>query len=218
MENIRDNIDLFKQIMDMLEKQFGKNCEIVLHDFTLGYDRSIVDIRNGHVTNRQIGGCATNLGLEIMSGAVEGGSRYNYITYTQDGKIMRSSSMHMYNSKGELFGSLCINLDITQSVRYENYLKEYNSYNMEKENINEFFVPDVQQLLDELIRQAYHISNKTADNMTREDKIKFIEFLDNKGAFFVTKSSERVCEELSISKFTLYNYLDIARENNNTSV
>ena len=40
-----------------------------------------------------------------------------------------------------------------------------------------------------------------------------IEILDNKGVFLISKSSERVCEFLGISKFTLYNYLDQVREN-----
>lgn len=217
MESIEKYRGLLKLIMDMIEKQFGKNCECVLHDFSLGYDKSIVDIRNGHITGRQVGGCATNLGLEIMSGLVEGGSRYNYITYTQNGNIMRSSSLHFYNSDNTLVGALCINLDITQSVKYETYLKEFNSYSLCQEQVTEFFVSDVQQLLDELIRQAYNISNKSVDNMSRDDKIKFIKFLDSKGAFFITKSSEKICEELQISKFTLYKYLDIARENNNSN-
>ena len=43
------------------------------------------------------------------------------------------------------------------------------------------------------------------------DKLKFLEYLDSKGAFLITKSSERVCEYLGISRYTLYNYLDLLR-------
>ena len=47
--------------------------------------------------------------------------------------------------------------------------------------------------------------------MTKEDKIHFIQLLDQKGALLISKSGERICSYLGISKFTLYKYLDIAR-------
>jgi predicted transcriptional regulator YheO len=50
--------------------------------------------------------------------------------------------------------------------------------------------------------------------MSKEDKIKVVEFLDKKGAFLITKSGDKVCRYLDISKFTLYNYLDEIHSNN----
>ena len=58
MENVLENLEFFQQIMTLIEEHFGKKCEIVLHDFTADRDRTIVDIRNGEVTGRKIGGCA----------------------------------------------------------------------------------------------------------------------------------------------------------------
>ena len=39
------------------------------------------------------------------------------------------------------------------------------------------------------------------------DKFNLIRFLDEKGAFLVRNSSDKVCEFLDISKYTLYAYL-----------
>jgi len=47
--------------------------------------------------------------------------------------------------------------------------------------------------------------------MSREDKIRFIHYLDEKGAFLITKSGERIQDYLGISKYTLYKYLDMSR-------
>ena len=47
--------------------------------------------------------------------------------------------------------------------------------------------------------------------MNKEEKITFIRYLDEKGAFLITKSGEHICELLGISKFTFYNYLEISR-------
>ena len=43
--------------------------------------------------------------------------------------------------------------------------------------------------------------------MSRDEKKEFVRILDDKGAFLITKSGERVQEYLGISKYTLYNYL-----------
>ena len=49
--------------------------------------------------------------------------------------------------------------------------------------------------------------------MTKDEKIDFIGFLDKKGAFLITHSSERVSELLGISRFTFYNYLELYKSN-----
>ena len=216
MKNVHEHLELFQRFMDMLEQQFGASCEISLHDFTSGYEHSIIDIRNKHVTGRDIGGCGTNLGLEIMNGtkASNQSDRYNYITYAKNGKILRSSSIHFLDPDGKLIGAFCVNLDISDTIKFENYLKEYNHYDPnDADNPKEFFVENVQQLLDELVRQGMHTIMKPVSDMDKDDKVTLINYLDARGAFNITKASEVVCDLLSISKNTFYNYLDIARNN-----
>ncbi len=49
------------------------------------------------------------------------------------------------------------------------------------------------------------------DKMTKEEKESVLRYLDEKGAFLITKSGDRVCDFLGISKFKLYNYLNSIR-------
>lgn len=213
MRSINDDMPFWNRLMSMLEAQFGDQCEVVLHDLTKDYSQTIVDIRNGGVTGRKIGDCGSNCGLEVMRGTVKNGDRYNYITHTMNGKILRSSSMYLYNEAGSLVGALCVNLDITNTIAFENYLHKYNDFSMEKDENPEIFATDVKSLLEFLIKEAQFQVGKEASGMDKADKIKFLDYLDKKGAFLITKSSERICEFLNISKFTLYNYLDLARNN-----
>ena len=67
-------------------------------------------------------------------------------------------------------------------------------------------------LLTNLIEDAHRHVGKEPEDMTKEDKQEFIRYLDERGAFLITKSGTRVCNYLSISKYTLYNYRDIGRE------
>lgn len=209
MNNLKDEAKLFEALLTLISTQFGNTCEVVLHDLTNDYNHTIVDIRNGHITNRRIGGCGSNLGLEVLNGNVVEGNRYNYVTTTSDGKILRSSSIYIENDEGEVIGSICINMDITETIQFEGFLKQYNHFEVSQ---GEFFAQDVTSLLDYLLQQAQNLVGKEPKEMNKDERIAFISFLDKKGAFQISKSSSRICEVLSISKFTLYNYLEFIRE------
>lgn len=210
MKHISDEKQLLSQILNMLSNHLGDSSEIVLHDLTQGYEHTIVDIRNGALTGRTIGDCGSNAGLEVLRGTVKDGDRYNYVTQTPDGKILRTSSLYIRDDTGAVIGSICVNTDITETVRFEEYLHRHNQYELPQEG-DEIFARDVGQLLDYLIQQAQLRCGKVPEAMTKKDKLEFIRFLDEKGAFLISKAGPRICDTLKISKFTLYSYLDSVR-------
>jgi predicted transcriptional regulator YheO len=186
--------------------QFGERCEVVVHDWSKPVDSTIVVIENGHVTGREVGDPGTNLGLEIMRGTTEGDNRHNYVTQTKDGRILRSTSMYVKNNAGTIIGALCINFDITDLMVAEKTLQSLTASGFTP--VRESFVSNVSDLLDSLLQEAQETIGKPPATMAKEDKIKFIQLLDQKGAFLIKKSGEKVCSYLSISKFTLYSYLE----------
>lgn len=211
MENINENMQFFSGLLDFLEAHLGSNSEIVLHDWSRPYEHTIVDIRNNCITNRNINDCGSNLGLEVMRGVVKEDDRYNYITKTKDGKTLRSSSFYIKDSKNQIIGTLCINTDISETLQFERYLSKHNKYDLYHKSSEEFFANDVNELLDYYIEEAQATVNKPISAMDKSDKISFLGTLDQRGAFLISKSSERVSTILGISKFTFYNYLEIAR-------
>ena len=114
---VKDNFEVLDSLAKCIAIQFGTNCEVVLHDLTLPYDRTIVSIYNGHVTGREVGGGGTNAGLEILRGTAMPEDQYGYINYTKDGRTLRTSSKYFMGEDGKVEGSLCINLDITGLTR-----------------------------------------------------------------------------------------------------
>lgn len=210
MKNFLD-LSVLTKILDLLEQQCGPSCEIVLHDLNGSYNHTIVDIRNGHVTGRKVGDCGSNLGLEVMRGTVKNGDKFNYITSTRDGKLLRSSTIFFTDAEGSGRYSLCVNWDISESIKFENYLKKFNQCSIGDSDENEIFVSNVQDLLSELIDRASAMVGKSPAQMNKEEKIRFLEYLDKRGAFLISKSGERVCEELQISRYTFYSYLDTIR-------
>jgi len=70
---------------------------------------------------------------------------------------------------------------------------------------------NVADLLDELIEQSVKLVGKPVPLMNKEDKVKAIQFLNDTGAFLITKSGDKVCKFFGISKYTLYSYIDEAK-------
>lgn len=215
MKKLGEQEKLLKKIMSMLENQFP-DSEIVLHDFTQPHEHTIVDIRNGHITGRKIGDCLTNYGLEVLSGTTKDMDKFNYITYLPSSTILRSSSVYFTDDDGKVIGSLCINTDITQESRYEDYLRRKNNLRLSTDENSETLPKNVNELLDYLISESQASIGKSIEEMSREDKIQFLKLLDQKGAFLITKSSEKICDYLKISKYTLYKYLELAHDDENT--
>lgn len=207
------NIDterFIKDVMRLISQEFGKNCEVVLHDWEQNYDRTIVAIENGHVTGRKIGDCGSNLGLEVMRGTTDGSSQVNYVTKTKEDRLLRSSTLYIKDRDGKPLGALCINFDITDILAANEVLKDIATLEEGKEE--EHFASDVNELLDYLLSQSEVIVGKKAGDMTKEDKMKALKYLDEKGALLITKSGSKICKYFGVSKFTLYNYLEEIRE------
>lgn len=211
MKRIKDEMDLLTRMMKAIAAQVGPDCEVVLHDYEDDYDHTIVAIENGHVTGRKIGDCTTNLGLEVLRGTVRDGDKYNYMTQTRDGKMLKSSSIYIYDDEGQAIGALCMNWDITEYINAGRALQQITDAapkdTLDSE-VNEVISSNVNDILDAMIHDSLKYVGKPVDKMSKEDKMKGLRYLDEKGAFLIKKSGEKVMEFYKISKYTLYNYLD----------
>jgi predicted transcriptional regulator YheO len=207
LEHIADEKEFLTALLKALAAQWGEKCEVVLHDWSVGYEQTIVAIE-GHVTGRKVGDCGSNLGLEVMRGTVQNGDIYNYVTQTKDGKILRSSTVYIKNKEHKPIGALCINFDISDLMTAK---KTIESLIMNRGETAEYFASDVNDLLDFLIQESIKLVGKPVTYMTKEDKLKALDYLDEKGAFLITKSGNKICQFFDISKYTLYNYLDEIR-------
>jgi len=219
LKNIESEKKNLIKIMHGIAKQFGNGCEVVLHDFGRDHDHTILAIENGQVTNRRADGPITSHGLEVMRGTKPATDEYNYINQTQNGKLLRSSSIYLNDDDGKVVGSLCINLDITNLIATRNMLDNLIYVQGESApqqmDTAEIVTNDVNEMLDILIQKSIRYVGVPVATMTREDKMKGLQYLDERGAFLIKKSSDRIAQSYDISRFSLYNYLDTVRNPDN---
>ena len=132
------------------------------------------------------------------------------LTRTSDGKVLKSSTVYLRNDKGEAVGIFAINYDITLLLAMEDSLRQFTAAE-QSGAAPEPIARNVSDLLDELIEQSVALVGKPVALMTKEDKVKAIEFLNDSGAFLITKSGDKVCKFFGISKYTLYSYIGEAK-------
>lgn len=213
-------LDLLKQIAHGLAVQFGDSCEIVIHDLrSEQLEHSVVHIENGHVTGRKLGDGPSRVVFDTLcKDPAKIKDRLSYLTKTEDGRILKSSTMFVRGDNGTVEYIFSLNYDITALLSIESAVHSLVTTQKEtqiRENgLNEDdsqpqpILHNVTDLLDSLIEQALNLVGKPVAAMNKEDKIKVVKFLNNAGAFLITKSGDRVASLLEISKFTLYNYMD----------
>ena len=216
MQSIRDEEKFLRALLKGLAAQFGPRCEVVLHDLKdQPYDHTIVAIENGQLTGRKVGDCGTNLGLQVLRGTDKEGDKYNYVTQTRSGKVLRSSSIYIRDSEDKVIGAFCINLDITDFIMAEKTIATITNMPVEGPEaggkVEEVFTNDVNDLLDTLIQDSIKYAGKPVAMMSKEDKIEGLRYLDQKGAFLVKKSGDRIARFYDMSKYTLYSYLEEIR-------
>lgn len=200
------------QLSKGIARQFGPNCEVVVHDLVSNDpDSSIVAIENGNVTGRKLGDGPSHVVLEALrSDPDKLADHLSYLTKTKDGKILKSSTVYIRDDDGKIIGIFGINYDITLMLAMEETLRQFTDTDTEQQE-PERISRNVGDLLDELIEQSVAIVGKPVALMTKEDKVKAIQFLNNTGAFLITKSGDKVCKFFGISKYTLYSYIDEAK-------
>ena len=201
-------LEELRHIARGIAAQFGSGCEVVIHDLSRHPDHTIAAIENGHVSGRKVGDGASNVVLERMEHQEqEAQDHLCYLTRTPDGRILKSSTIYIRNSRGKVAAILAINFDISALMMAADAVKEFISVE-ESQPAEPEKIININDVLDELIQQSVALVGKPAALMTKDEKIRAIRFLSENGAFLVTRSGDKIAKYFGISKYTLYSYLD----------
>ena len=195
-----------------LAGQFGRNCEVVIHDLRGDDpDHTIIAIENGHVTGRSIGDGPSHIVLESLREDPETlEDRIAYLTKTADGRVLKSTTLFIRDDVGKVIGLMGINYDISMFIAVDDAVRAFigqDQPDQEPEPISR----NVSDLLNELLEHSVRLVGKPTALMSKDEKIRAIRFLDESGAFLITKSGPKVCQYFGISTYTLYSYLDEIR-------
>lgn len=223
LENSVD-FDFFLRFAEGLQKFLGDKCEIIVHDFRKGFEHSITHIINGKVSGRSVGGPPRGA---MISHAGEDIDQYRdshiyFFTGTDGhaGQIFKSCTTLISDENNKIIGSVCLNLDVTDFIFAQNALQNFVQYStpilstMRDEDVAFENVDDV---LAYYMSQCEQTIGKPMSLMNKAEKIQSLEYLNNKGVFKISKANVLLCQAFQVSKYTLYNYLEEAKNLHSSS-
>lgn len=220
---------VFSHLVDPIGRSLPAYSEVVLHDLSL-LPNSIVAIY-GDVTGRKVGDPATDLLLK-SSASSDMDDSVDYETTLPDGRVLRCSTMIIRDVAGNPVAALCINSDVSvwESVAQLSQimlgkssqgaaaavtppsavalLESAASGSGEPRPPAEVFVHDVDELAALLLKQAIDEAAVPVELMQKRHKIEVVRSLRARGMFLLRDAVETVAAALSVTRFTIYNYLN----------
>ncbi|WAZ25785.1 PAS domain-containing protein [Streptomyces cinnabarinus] len=197
-------------VVDGLVATFGPLCEVVLHDYRRP-ERSVVAVA-GSVTGRAVGGAMSEIGMRIVSRGAEADDDLNYVTRTRTGKLVKASTMVLRDSRGEVFGALCVNLDVTAVNEAHALLGALAGVGpAPTEAPVTAFGNDIDSVVDAILDAHQLRQNRGWAELDRAQRLELFRGLDGRGVFAVRRAVEQVAARLGISRASAYNYLAQAR-------
>lgn len=203
---LRDNKKLvtlaakYGPLVDCLADLLGPRAEIVLHD-TSRPDKSIIAIRNGHITGRSIGAPLTDLGFYMLR---ESDHRIEtlgvYLSTTDAGKKLKCNAVNLRDHHDRIEAILCINIDVTSQ---SDFIAETAA-----STLTEHY----QNSIDEVIRTM--MASIPDGVATRDRKVEIVRALEARGVFLARGSVRRVAAALNIAIPTVYKYIHQTHSSN----
>jgi predicted transcriptional regulator YheO len=202
----KEILESIKPIVDGIAVVFGKNCEAVLHSFD-SLDCSVIHIANGHITGREVGSPITDLGMKILNESAGSGRNITgcYFSKTTDGKALRSVTVLIRNNSGKPIGMICVNFNM--SAPLVDIIDSFRETAPGDQVSPEHFVNNIDDLIKTTLKSTI-VENNNHNNIPNQEKNKVIvNALIKKGIFEIRGAIDIVARELSISRYTIYNYI-----------
>ena len=156
------------------------------------------------MTHRKSGDGPSGIVLETLhKNAAKVQDKLSYLTRTEDGRILKSSTLYIRDADEKISYIFSINYDITALLTIDSALgsllhtePETDTYTVSKPHSPQTITRNVEELLNDLMQQGVALVGKPVALMTKEDKIQVVRYLNDAGAFLITKSGDKVANLL----------------------
>ena len=208
-------LEQYLPLVDFLADCLGQTSEVVLHDLT-DWHKSVVAIRNGGISGREVGSPITDLSLKILKTASFEQLPYmaNYQGTAKNGHRLKSSTYFIKDETGAMVGMLCINSDFNALYEAQEQLSTLAGMLGLKSSkgITESFNMNVEDLVRNNLARVCPDLEARVGRMTQKEKLEVVEGLSDLGTFLVKGAIGCVAERLNVSVPTIYRYLNMLKK------
>ncbi|MBN1314768.1 MAG: PAS domain-containing protein [Anaerolineales bacterium] len=205
-DDVHPYLKVMTQVVEGLAEMLGPGVEVLVNEFSHPQD-ALVAIA-GDVTGRKPGAPLSDMVLKLIRQGKLTENMINYTSQAPDGREIKSSTILVRDDEGQVLGCLCFNIDLTHWKVAKRLIDFYCKSEPPEDPVPELFKPDVESMLDIHIQEVLEQSATPVSLMKKDDKLKVVQELDERGIFMIRGSVSRVANALNVSRYTIYNYLD----------
>jgi len=114
--------------------------------------------------------------------------------------------MFIHDENGNPVASFCLNVNVTPLLLFSRFLRTLPA-GQDESDVTELFSEDLAQMVETLIAECAYRVGKPVSMMTKDDRMKLVALLEEKGVFQLRKSVPLVAKRLGVTQKTIYNYL-----------
>ena len=109
---------------------------------------------------------------------------------------------------------------MTDILNFNSAIQDTFAFLEESENIDtvETFEKDMTSTLEKMVTKSVNGIGKAIPSMSKEDRVEIVRRLEEQGFFLIKGAIKVLAGKLNMSKFTIYNYLDGIRAENNSRI
>jgi len=205
-------------VAEAIGKMMEPILEVAVHDLRRPKS-SIIAIYNGHLTGREVGDGATNLGLRRLRGEDIPDKMIEYANESPDGTRMKSSSLAIRDDEGALIGALCLNLDISYFEQYGKFIDQLISAHESKhvEDGEDFGATTPREDIRDAIDQVQISKGWMGQSLSNDQKRTIVEHLYRQGHFKKRGAVTIMADLLGLTRPSIYNYKNDYVERNGSS-
>ena len=215
-------------LVNFLGKTLGPDYEVVLHDITCEPSK-VIAIANSHISDRTVGSPTTNAALQMLAANSYKTNNYlyNYQVSTEDGRILRASTMFIKDDDGSPIGLLGINFDDSRykdfckklftNIHPDDFLKVIPAFSptasvlenpiAQPASLADDFSMDISTLMEKSFNTVTVSLATPLERLTQQEKRTIVQKLQERGVFKLKGGISFVAKRLSCSPATVYRYL-----------
>ena len=200
-------LDHYVTMAEAIGKMMAPIMEVAVHDLRRP-EESIIAIYNGHLTGREVGDGATDLGVRRLHGEDIPDKMIGYANESPDGTKMKSSSLAIRDDQGALIGALCLNLDISYFEQYSKFVERLISTH-ESEHLDDgedFGATTPREDIKDAIDQVRISKGWMGQSLSNDQKRTIVEHLYRQGHFKKRGAVTIMAEQLGLTRPSIYNY------------
>lgn len=216
----KKKLETYIPLVNFIADIIGPHCEVLLHD-VIDVQNSVIAIRNGYISGRQLGCPLTDFGLELLENKnyLNQNAVVNYLSRTVSGEKLRSSTYFIKDENNILIGMLCVNILISpDSLVVKNLTDKListlfnnnstvNTVVNEEEKVMESLNTSIEKVVDSAIEKILDENEIPVERMSIDEKIFVVQKLNTNGIFKIKGAITKVAGALQTSESTIYRYL-----------